>query len=389
MKKFGTVLLAIILMIGFSDLLYAQGDKQIFLEIEQAYSVGYDSSSTLTNYAGPGGFYVSLYVSNVQDMLGFDYKIAYDGTKVSLLGFETQVIENFVPVETTILEDAPTGAIVQFSSHGGTGGTATDTLRIAHTLAVSHAGIDIADSATGFLGRITFLADASLTTSDIVHFVLTRSEFAIKNVGQEFAPLSGMNNCSLNDSLVEASQWTPVELVSFGGEAVDNSSIKLTWETASETNNLKFDILRDGAVVGSVKGHGTTGEPQSYSFVDGGLFAGEYSYQLSQVDYDGTATLSDAITVVLGAPDASKLGQNYPNPFNPATTIPFTLKTSGMTKLSVYNILGQEVAVVLDRELPAGVHAVPFNAAGLSSGMYFYKLEANGYSSMKKLVIIR
>ncbi|MFC1561430.1 T9SS type A sorting domain-containing protein [candidate division KSB1 bacterium] len=83
------------------------------------------------------------------------------------------------------------------------------------------------------------------------------------------------------------------------------------------------------------------------------------------------------------------LGQNYPNPFNPTTNIPFSLRSSGRVKLTVYNILGQEVGVLINGTMSAGEHVHAFNANGLASGIYFYRLEADGYSSMKKLVILK
>jgi len=88
-------------------------------------------------------------------------------------------------------------------------------------------------------------------------------------------------------------------------------------------------------------------------------------------------------------PEAFSLGQNYPNPFNPLTTIPFTLTESAPVRLEVYNTIGQRVAVLRNEVLPAGWHEVRFDATGLSSGVYVYRLESAGQVQTRKLLLIR
>jgi photosystem II stability/assembly factor-like uncharacterized protein len=84
-----------------------------------------------------------------------------------------------------------------------------------------------------------------------------------------------------------------------------------------------------------------------------------------------------------------KLRQNYPNPFNPSTTIEFDIPTSGYVSLKVYNVMGQEVAILLNKELPSGNHKVEWKPENLSSGIYFYKLETKGYQETKKLILMK
>jgi hypothetical protein len=88
-------------------------------------------------------------------------------------------------------------------------------------------------------------------------------------------------------------------------------------------------------------------------------------------------------------PYVYKLEQNYPNPFNPTTTIKFTLAKSSDVNLVVYNILGKVVATLVNGNLAAGNHTVNFNAANLSSGIYFYKLQAGDFVSVKKLMLLK
>ena len=89
------------------------------------------------------------------------------------------------------------------------------------------------------------------------------------------------------------------------------------------------------------------------------------------------------------SPRIYKLNQNYPNPFNPLSTIGYQIPKSGFISIKVYNILGREVATLVNEEKPAGTYEVHFNGENFSSGIYFYKLKAGNYSSIKKMVLIK
>ena len=88
-------------------------------------------------------------------------------------------------------------------------------------------------------------------------------------------------------------------------------------------------------------------------------------------------------------PASFSLSQNYPNPFNPTTKISFALPKSGLVTLKVYDVLGKEVASLVNEVKSAGIHNFEFNGSALTSGVYFYKLEANGFSSVKKMMLIK
>ena len=83
------------------------------------------------------------------------------------------------------------------------------------------------------------------------------------------------------------------------------------------------------------------------------------------------------------------LGQNYPNPFNPATTIKYSLPTASPVVLKVYNIVGQEVATVVNAVQSAGNYSVSFDASRLASGVYLYKLQTGSFTSVKKMMLIK
>ena len=83
------------------------------------------------------------------------------------------------------------------------------------------------------------------------------------------------------------------------------------------------------------------------------------------------------------------LSQNYPNPFNPVTTITYQIPQTGFVTLKVYDILGREVATLVNEEKPAGSYEVKFIGNGLTSGIYFYQLKAGDYSETKKMILLK
>jgi hypothetical protein len=91
----------------------------------------------------------------------------------------------------------------------------------------------------------------------------------------------------------------------------------------------------------------------------------------------------------LDVPAAFEVGRNYPNPFNPTTTITFGLPTASPVTVRVYNLIGREVATLFSGRLGAGTHTVEFDAAGLSSGVYLYRVEAGASVQTKSMVLLK
>lgn len=192
-------------------------------------------------------------------------------------------------------------------------------------------------------------------------------------------------------------QVVPVELTSFAAKA-NGLDVELIWTTSTETNNYGFEIQRksldDYITVGFVKGNGTTTNQQSYSFTDKGLVEGSYIYRLKQIDYSGAYHFSNEVEVDVNGPKVFFIEQNYPNPFNPSTKIRFNLAVNSKVSLKVYNLIGEEVAELLNGQMNAGRQEAEFNASNLNSGIYIYKLEAVGedgstFISSKKMTLIK
>jgi hypothetical protein len=89
------------------------------------------------------------------------------------------------------------------------------------------------------------------------------------------------------------------------------------------------------------------------------------------------------------APESFSLSQNYPNPFNPSTIINYSVAKDGFVSLKIYNNIGQQVAELMNGVQAAGEYNALFNAIGLPSGVYFYKLEANGFADTKKMILVK
>ena len=185
----------------------------------------------------------------------------------------------------------------------------------------------------------------------------------------------------------------PVELISFNATIIDGK-VRLDWFTSTETNNAGFEIERsqDGVnyeVIFFIGGKGTTTHRNVYSYIDESVSMGVCYYRLKQVDFDGSFEYLKTVTVDLGLPETFILKQNYPNPFNPKTIINYQVPKNGIITLKVYDVLGNEMATLVDEEKTAGSYNIEFDASQLTSGIYFYKLTAEDFSSVRKMILIK
>jgi hypothetical protein len=188
----------------------------------------------------------------------------------------------------------------------------------------------------------------------------------------------------------------PVELVSFNAFS-DKNNVILNWTTATEINNRGFEIERsiknsenlNWVTIGFVDGKGTTTYSTDYSFTDRNVDAGVYAYRLRQMDYDGSFEYSQRVEVEIALPLHYSLEQNYPNPFNPTTTINYSIPQAGAVRIALYDVLGNEVETLTDSQHEAGKYEILFDASGLSSGVYYYRIQSGEFISTKKLMLMK
>ncbi|MDZ7268028.1 MAG: Ig-like domain-containing protein [candidate division KSB1 bacterium] len=202
------------------------------------------------------------------------------------------------------------------------------------------------------------------------------------------------------DQVVENWQIkVPVVLISFSASANGGNGVKLEWRTGGESQNLGFNLLRSVTREGGYRKLNRGLIPPrpdgEYSFVDTDITAGSrYFYKLEDVDATGNVTTHGPIQIEAAVPTEFALRQNFPNPFNPSTNIQYQLPRPAQVRLVIYNALGQFVRLLVHREQPAGFHTVVWdgrdrNGNPVPSGIYHYRLEAEGFVMTKKMVLAK
>ena len=202
----------------------------------------------------------------------------------------------------------------------------------------------------------------------------------------------------------------PVTLVSMSAMG-ENALVKINWTTETEINNLGFNLYRSlNESTGYTRinsdlipSQGYTVATQTYEYTDtrdvvNGL---TYYYKISDVDVNGRerthsviASATPLLEPLLPGDDTNlagyRLSQNYPNPFNSTTTIRYYVRDGGMVRLSVYNLNGEEVALLVNENKPMGEYLYKFDASAFPTGIYFVRLLGeNGYDNIKKMLFLK
>jgi hypothetical protein len=189
----------------------------------------------------------------------------------------------------------------------------------------------------------------------------------------------------------------PVELTGFTA-TLDGDKALLRWQTASETDNAGFEVQYrapgsgdDRPVhfkrLGFVEGAGTTGKPRGYRFRTNRLGVGTHAFRLRQVDLDGTSVLTESVEVRVQMKERYAL-RAYPNPTMGPATVQVALREGGPMQVTVYDLLGRQVARLFDGDLPAGeVKRIVVDTKRLASGLYVVRLRGAGVSASERLVV--
>jgi len=197
----------------------------------------------------------------------------------------------------------------------------------------------------------------------------------------------------------------PIQLAGFSASVIEGGRVRLDWTTLTETNNYGFEVQKSLTSATAfetipnsfIPGQGTTVEPHHYSYIDETSIAGTWYYRLKQMDLDGTIHYSEPIQIdVLTGVDNERgtatgftLAQNYPNPFNPSTSIAYSIPSTQHVTLRVYDLLGKEVANLVDAIQRAGTHVITWDASGVAGGVYFYRLTSGSTVETRSLVLLK
>jgi plastocyanin len=158
--------------------------------------------------------------------------------------------------------------------------------------------------------------------------------------------------------------------------------------TTCDPNTRPLTSLPSGAQTWNAPMN-STGQTFVYEILIAGLYKYECIPHSPFMNGVINATLSNVNNISQRVPESFKLSQNYPNPFNPSTSIEFSLSKSSFTTLKVYNLIGQEVATLVNEKLNAGIYKATWDGSSSVSGIYFYKINANGYQETRKMMLIK
>ena len=396
------------------------------------------SSTSLTN-SDIGALLVSSDGAGVMKLFAGGYYSTDNGTIWSEIipGFNSTV-ESFIAISTNLLFAGTSGSGAFRSTNNGTSWSAVNnglTSNDVYTFAVDATGANLfagtfgggvylsTDNGSNWNSRNTGLTDdevIALVVSNTNIFAGTRLRgvFLSTNNGEIWTPVNSGLNVGLTNTIVQSllvsgmdifagtngngifhvlQSTLPVEISVFNATP-KGSGVELNWRTETEVNNYGFEIERrmidessgKWNTIGFIEGEGARNAPKEYSFTDKSLFSGRYAYRLKQIDRDGKFKYTQEVEVIImPIPTDFILMQNFPNPFNPTTVISYQLPVNSYMTLKVFDILGREVATLINEEKTAGSHNEQWNAEGYSSGVYLVRMQGGKYSATKKIVLMK
>lgn len=195
-----------------------------------------------------------------------------------------------------------------------------------------------------------------------------------------------------------------IELITFTAQLLDENDLKLDWSTISYEENYGYEVYKITSPsfsppskeddiwekIGFVEDKKTLNSVTNYSFIDEQVnLSQDVKYRLKLLENNGDSKILSDIVVHAIMPNEFSLEQNYPNPFNPSTKISWQSPAGSWQSLKVYDILGNVIATLVDGFVEAGKHEIEFEANGLASGVYVYRLQTKDFIETKKMVLMR
>lgn len=185
-------------------------------------------------------------------------------------------------------------------------------------------------------------------------------------------------------------------IIQFGGSLGLNYSPNSLNVSVGDTVQWEGDfsmhpLSSTSVPVGAQSFHQATGSLFFYPVTVAGvyLYHCDFHFSAGMTGSFNATTTGIEINRTSFQPDAFRLGQNFPNPFNPTTTISFDIPFQTYVSIKVYNLVGQEVAIIVNENMTAGSYSKVWNAASMSSGIYFYKLQTQSFTDTRKLVLLK
>jgi hypothetical protein len=225
--------------------------------------------------------------------------------------------------------------------------------------------------------------------TDVI-FTQNTNSFNLQSVTDATGCTTSGSLQTLNVTSIDCSTL-PVTLLNLSASP-SGRKVTLRWSTSTEINNRGFDIERsdDGAIwkkINFVAGVGNSTMTTNYTYGDDNLEARKYYYRLNQTDFDGRSKYSVIVSAVIGGKGEYALGQNYPNPFRNETTIQYTIPRSEQVNISLFDMSGRTIKVLVNASKEAGTHAISFHTGTLTKGIYYYRIQAGDFTDVKKLTI--
>jgi hypothetical protein len=231
------------------------------------------------------------------------------------------------------------------------------------------------------LGNITEVVEVSSGNPEPAPVVRTTGSLNVGNGTPSAEAYEGMvvqlNNVTVTNVAATYSDNTEFSVNDGSGETVVQRSGVYTYSNLPTDTASGKIILHVGDKIGALRGI------VYYSF-------NQYKFvPRTNADFVNVVLTGVAEPVAGLAPARYELSQNYPNPFNPSTTIRYAIPTAGLTTVKVFNLLGQEVATLVNEVQAAGAYTVHFNASSLSSGVYFFRIQSSSFTAVRKMVLLK